>query len=228
METLKFRELRADELEVRVAREVGQNKDKVELFVFKNARVDANILDETVGQFGWACQFQEQSGTLFCGIALKDAESGQWIWKWDAGAPSNIEQAKGEASDAFKRSAFKWGIGRALYTAPRIIVTGNKYDAFKVASIGYADGKICDLIITCKGRVVFNYENFNVVGTSSAKQGEDNVTLLKAFCREQLNNQLASEKVLTKFYEYYSGKVSSWQNKPDFNRLLDKWIASEY
>lgn len=222
-----FRNLYSDEIEVRAAREVGQNKDKVELLIYQDARVAQNLLDETFGAFNWACQYKEENGIVFCGIALKDKETGLWVWKWNAGGEGNFEREKAVASDSFKRAAVQWGLGRELYTAPKIIVPGTKYDSFKVASIGYADNKISDLVITCKGRVVFNYQNFNVMSTASAKS-EDNLTLLKAFCREQLDNQLASEKVLTKFYNFYADKIGSWQNTPNFERLLDKWITNEY
>lgn len=115
-----FRELTASEIECRVGR---VSEKKVELLLYKTSRVDADILDETVGPENWQCEFYEQKGTLFCKVGI-DVDRGdglhEWVWKADAGAPSNMEAQKGEASDAFKRASFKWGIGRELYTAPRI------------------------------------------------------------------------------------------------------------
>ena len=49
-----------------------------------------------------------------------------WVWKSDCGSESNIEAQKGEASDAFKRACFNWGIGRELYTAPFVYVSADK------------------------------------------------------------------------------------------------------
>lgn len=47
-------------------------------------------------------------------MQLFDEES-EWVWKWDTGSESNVEKEKGQVSDAFKRAAVKWGIGRFLY-----------------------------------------------------------------------------------------------------------------
>lgn len=222
MGNIKFRNLRADEIEVRV----GEKRNgKMSLLVYKDARVDANILDETVGQFGWSCQFKEEKGTLFAGIALK-AEDGTWIWKWDAGAPSNFEKEKGEASDAFKRAAFKWGIGRSLYTAPKIMVPESNA-THKVSKIDYdGNGRITDLqIVDWNGKAVFNY----VDGRASAVKQEpktDRVAALKAFCRQKADEG-ENTRMLKKFHNFYEGKIPDWQTEPDFERLLDKWKERE-
>lgn len=156
---MKFRELKAEEIEVRV----GTCNDKgVSLLLYKDARCDARILDETVGPENWQCRFYEQKGTLFCslGILCPFADVAEWVFKDDAGSPSNMEAAKGEASDAFKRAAFKWGIGRELYTAPFIWVPKDKcnikqgrngkatcYDRFHVEKIEVVDGRIAKVSI---------------------------------------------------------------------------------
>lgn len=112
-----MRALNADEIEVRV----GQVFQKgVSMLLYKNARVDMAILDETCGEFGWMCDYKEIKGNMYCGIAVLNEASGDWVWKWDCGTESNTEREKGEASDAFKRAGFRWGIGRELYTAPFI------------------------------------------------------------------------------------------------------------
>ena len=105
-----FRELTASEIECRVGR---ATEKRVELLLYKTSRVDADILDETVGSENWQCEFYEQKGTLFCKVGIlcncRDGRT-EWVWKDDAGAPSNMEAQKGEASDAFKRACFKWGM----------------------------------------------------------------------------------------------------------------------
>lgn len=146
---MRFRTLRENEIECRVGT-VSKNGTGLSLLLYKDARCDANILDETVGPENWQCEFYECKGTLFCKVGIlverKDGLA-EWVWKDDAGSPSNMEAAKGEASDAFKRACFKWNIGRELYDSPFIWVTaekcniqpqGNKftcYDRFKVAKI---------------------------------------------------------------------------------------------
>lgn len=155
-----FRELRAEEIEVRVSRVTNAG---VELLLFKDARCDMRILDETVGAENWQCEYYEHKNTLFCKVGLfTDYDRGpMWVWKSNAGAPSNMEAQKGEASDAFKRACFCWGIGRSLYTAPRIFVYADKcakiqqgkngkmqcYDMFHVEKVRIEDGQITGLSI---------------------------------------------------------------------------------
>lgn len=117
----KFRDLRADEIECRVQ----QVKDNgLVLLLYKDARVDMNILDETVGSAYWQREHYECKGNLFCRVGIdvngyKNAPGDPcWVWKSDCGTESNTEAQKGEASDSFKRACFNWGIGRELYTAP--------------------------------------------------------------------------------------------------------------
>lgn len=163
MNGLNFRKLKADEIEVRVA-QIGDGW--AQLLLYKNARVDMSILDETVGAFNWQREHYECKGNLFCkvGIAQECIQndgtiSKEWTWKSDCGAESNTEKEKGEASDSFKRACTNWGIGRELYTAPAIFVNvetisnggryilKNKKTRFKVNHIYYDAGKIVELVI---------------------------------------------------------------------------------
>jgi hypothetical protein len=73
-----------------------------------------DLLDEVCGAENWQCKFEEYKGNLFCNIGIKTNDS--WTWKSDCGTESNVEKEKGEASDAFKRAAVMWGIGRFLYS----------------------------------------------------------------------------------------------------------------
>ena len=72
-------------------------------------------------------------------MSLKLPDKGQWVSKQDCGVPSNTQGEKGEASDAFKRAGFSWGIGRELYDSPFIWIAGKagKYDRFHVTDIQY-------------------------------------------------------------------------------------------
>lgn len=104
---MKFRALRADEVECRIG-QISKNGNGLSLLLYKDARSDMNILDETVGPDNWQCKFYEHKGTLFCstGIRVKREDgSHDWVWKDDAGSPSNMEAAKGEASDALTKVA---------------------------------------------------------------------------------------------------------------------------
>lgn len=114
-----MRPLKASEIDVRV----GQvSKKGVSMLLYKNARVDMAILDETYGAMGWQRDHKEIKGNLYCGIGILNEASGEWVWKWDCGTESNTEKEKGEASDSFKRAGTNWGIGRELYTTPFVFL----------------------------------------------------------------------------------------------------------
>ena len=79
-----------------------------------DARQVQDLLDEVCEPFGWQTTFDEYKGNLFCNIGI--CIKGVWVWKSDCGTESHVEKQKGEASDAFKRAAVMWGIGRFLYS----------------------------------------------------------------------------------------------------------------
>lgn len=161
-----IRLLRADEIECRVAM---INERGASLLLYKDARADQKILDETFTPFGWKRTHQIIDGNLYCTVEVWDAQKDQWIAKQDVGTVSFTEKEKGQASDSFKRACVNWGIGRELYTAPFIWIPagsvkiqrkGEKYvttDRFEVKSIDYnANREIVSLeIVNASGAVVF-------------------------------------------------------------------------
>lgn len=129
---LNFRDLTADEIDCRIQSVHKEGKGLV-LLLYKDARVDQNILDETVGAENWQREHYECKGNLYCRVAIDtnaliEKDVPRWVWKSDCGTESNTEAQKGEASDSFKRACFNWGIGRELYTAPFIWIPANKCD----------------------------------------------------------------------------------------------------
>lgn len=100
------------------------------LLLYKDARVDMKLLDETVGAYNWQRSHSVVNGNLFCSVSIKNTD-GQWVTKEDVGTESNTEREKGQASDAFKRACFNWGIGRELYTAPFIWVSLEKSETYE-------------------------------------------------------------------------------------------------
>lgn len=121
-----FRDLRKDEIECRVAQAKGNG---VSILLYKDARVDQTILDETVGPYNWMRSHCRDNAN--CVVSIWDKEKGQWISKEDTGTESNTEKEKGLASDSFKRACFNWGIGRELYTAPFIWIDAENCEALK-------------------------------------------------------------------------------------------------
>lgn len=146
-----FRTLRADEIDCRIA---TVKQSGITLLLYKDARCDMNILDETVGPLNWQRSHSRENAN--CTVSIWDDERKQWVSKEDTGTESFTEKEKGLASDSFKRACFNWGIGRELYTAPFIFVksgdckveskrSGSGYtcnDHFYVSDIGYDDNRV--------------------------------------------------------------------------------------
>ena len=132
-----FRKLKASEIETKV-KETYTNGG-IALAIYKDARVDANILDETFGPMDWKKEYS--NGNRNCVVSIWDREKSQWISKEDTGEGKD----KALASDSFKRACFAWGIGRELYTGPHIYFSPSeisedfqqKPDRFEVTAIEY-------------------------------------------------------------------------------------------
>lgn len=205
MSEFTFRNPRADELEVRVA---DKKDGYMNLLVYKDSRFDLRVLDDTVGNENWAVNYKREGDTLLGGIGIYSKVHNAFIWKWAAGAESNYEQTKGEQSDALKRAGFAWGIGRVLYTAPKIRIPESNYK-HKVAYIDYDEKgqKIKDLqIVDSKGNLVFNYMDFKVMPIEEA----DRVDVLKAVCAELKTQPDIDKENLKKFYYYYEQRCEGF------------------
>lgn len=171
---MKFRALKASEIDCRI-QSIGQNKTGAvgtTILLYKDARVDMNILDETVGAMNWQRGHSVVDGNLYCTISIWDETKGQWVSKSDVGTESNTEKEKGQASDSFKRAGFNWGIGRELYTAPFVYITlqdGEWYEGrdgkpksnakFKVKNISYDENRniVRLIVVDNKGKVRYTF-----------------------------------------------------------------------
>lgn len=145
---MEFRKLKESEIEVRVQ---SVTEKGCILLLYKDARCDMNILDETVGIYGWERKHEVIKDNLYCTVSLWDKENNRWVSKSDCGSESNTEKEKGHASDSFKRACFNWGLGRELYTSPFLWVNAvdcniteykgkkqcrDKFDVEKITYIG--------------------------------------------------------------------------------------------
>ena len=176
---IKFRTLKASEIECRVN---SINEKGLSLLLYKDARVDQNILDETVGCMNW--QRSHCRDNANCIVSIWDTDKKQWVSKEDTGTESYTEKEKGLASDSFKRACFNWGIGRELYSAPFIwissadakITTGKNskpqcYDRFAVEQIIYDDDR--------------NIVALSIINTNQKK---------RVFCMDNRKNAAADQK----------------------------------
>lgn len=170
---MKFRALKASEIDCRI-QSIGQNKTGAvgtTILLYKDARVDMNILDETVGAMNWQREHSVVNGNLYCTISIWDEVKEQWISKSDVGTESNTEKEKGQASDSFKRAGFNWGIGRELYSAPFVYIQLDKSEyierngkltsnaKFKVKDIAYDESRniVRLVVVDSKGKVRYTF-----------------------------------------------------------------------
>lgn len=201
---LKFRDLTADEIECRVGilKETG-----LSLLLYKNARVDQDILDETVGPMNWQRHHERENAN--CIVSIWNDKEKMWVDKEDTGTESNTEKEKGLASDSFKRACFNWGIGRKLYSAPFIWITNTQCtikkgandklavaDSFSVCHIEYDDKKIISLAIVNNktGEVVFEWS----VDDYNMTIGKDKLDTIKSL---KLDAEKAKEVLKSFGYE---------------------------
>jgi len=111
------------------------NKDKTKgiALAYIDARDVMKRLDDVVGVENWQCNYSHADNIAICnlGIFMND----QWIWKANGAGDTQVEAEKGKISDAFKRAAVLWGIGRYLYSLPNdwvgLVPAGR---SFKLAS----------------------------------------------------------------------------------------------
>lgn len=205
-----MRTLRAEEINVKPRQIFG---GKALLLLYKDARVDMDILDEEYTPSGWQRKHKEINGNLFCTIEVWDKEKG-WVAKEDVGIESDIEKQKGEASDSFKRAGTNWGIGRELYTTPPIWITLKKdeskdgkklYTKFHVSRIEYRDHVITHLEIKDQwNEIRFQWEEGLTAPTPERKPVDIEVMRknVKAMLVEAKVNDVWRDKVLLQFDGY--------------------------
>ena len=220
-----FRNLRADEIECRLnlVKENG-----VSLLLYKDARCDMNILDETVGEYNWKREHLRENAN--CIVSLWDNEKKEWISKEDTGVESYSQKEKGLASDSFKRACVNWGIGRELYTAPFIWVTdcnirqaGNKYtcnDKFQVSKMKVEQGNIVELEIinlNKKGQAVYTYKK------AKADKAENVTKEMVKSLSDKIKIKGLEESNITEHYKVNSLSDMTIIQYKNAMKLLDKY-----
>lgn len=157
-----FRDLLAEEIECRVAQ---SKSNGVSLLLYKDARCDQNILDETVGAMNW--QRMHTRDNANCVVSLWDEKKQMWVSKEDTGTESNTEKEKGLASDSFKRACFNWGIGRELYTAPFIWIKAEDCTA-----LSESNGNVKCLDTFAVQKIVIEKKRIMAIAIKNTKTGK--------------------------------------------------------
>lgn len=232
---MEFRTLKASEIQVRPTD--TKTKGNATLLLYQDARCAMDILDDTVGSENWQKEYYEVKGNVYCRIGIK-TDSG-WVWKADCGTESNMDAEKGEASDAFKRAAVCWGIGRELYSGPRIKVRNLPADyyyndkltmTFSVKSITYLDKKIASIILVDRyGKEVYRYngEETKPVESKQNTDNKPNSEILRDFCSQKKTEEGVDQDDLLRFFKWYKDRVDEYSNtlKPEI--IWEKWQGTK-
>ena len=233
-----FRTLKASEIETRV----GTIKEKwLTLLLYKDARADMIILDDSVGPLNWKREHTRDNAN--CIISVYNPDTKEWVSKEDTGSESNTEAKKGLASDSFKRACVNWGIGRELYTGPQIKIWDNDmnyikettrkdkynkniyttYEKFSVKSIDYTDGNITGLVIVdSKGNIIFTFgghaqasQNTSAIQNVVTEQNNDVPDEPKRIVKSGLRHPTEKKCTVCKEILLTTGKVSG-ANRAEF------------
>ena len=104
----------------------SKDKTKARLLAYIDARDVMEVLDRAVGFDNWQCRYNlAEAGVLICEIGLRI--NGEWLWRANGAGDTQVEAEKGKCSDAFKRAAVLWGVGRYLYGLDSPYVAINEY-----------------------------------------------------------------------------------------------------
>jgi hypothetical protein len=117
--TVDFRALIAPFSDSEIDWRIGaclKDKSKGIGLAYIDARLVMERLDAVCGQGNWQAKYPHANGKTSCALGIK--VDGEWVWKENGAGDTDIEAAKGAFSDAFKRAAVLWGIGRYLYNMP--------------------------------------------------------------------------------------------------------------
>lgn len=221
MKGKEIRLLKANEIECRVGIiKYTEYSKGLSLLLYKDARADMKVLDETYGPLGWKRSHQEINGSLYCTVEIWDDGNKQWVCKQDVGTTSYSQKEKGEASDSFKRACVSVGIGRELYTAPFIWIPAGKTeikrktitrggrpedvyyteDKFRVQEISYSESReITDLlIVNQKGDMVYKLGKTKSGDPVGQEQGLS-VAQIMELARELDRKGVSMESVLQRY-----------------------------
>ena len=176
-----MRRLRENEIMARIDRFSNSNNGQKPmygfLFLYIDARTAQQMLDDEYGPTNWKCDYTFGQTSAICNLSVFDKEKKEWVTKQDVGNVgsngSTADATKTMASDAFKRAAVLWGVGRELYFGPKVMFDTTNvnmkeykgkwqtYDTFVVRGIDYdSSGNITALSIYDQntGRSVYEYD----------------------------------------------------------------------
>lgn len=104
----------AEEIDWRIGSTTA-DKSKGMALAYIDARAVMDRLDGVCGPANWQCNYTPGVvGSIVCNIGVRMPD-GEWVWKADGAGATDVEGEKGMLSDALKRAAVRFGVGRYLY-----------------------------------------------------------------------------------------------------------------
>lgn len=217
MNNINWELMRPQDIEIRPAMVKDGNAT---LLLYQDSRNTMDALDLNFGAFGWQIKYKDVAGQIYGCLAIKDPNTNEWIEKWDTGDESNISAQKGQSSDILKRCAVRFGYGRELYTAPKIVIPDDGYGntGYKVSQISYnEDRQIHSLTIVNRfGKEVFNWKQ-----GQTAQQNTTPSMTKEAFgdyCKKLVEAGNNRDSVKS-FYTFYTGPSKYNENKSIFETM---------
>lgn len=133
--------------------DVERGEGRCRYVSYIDARHAAAALDNWVGPLNWRCHYSppetwDQGLVMWCHIDVRDTDTGEWVRKSDIGKQSQFESEKGLVSDAFKRAAVAWGVGRNLYELPMMWAICKVSQNGKVFKHAKADQQITERLVS--------------------------------------------------------------------------------
>jgi hypothetical protein len=241
---IKFRDLKANEIECRLGGKVNENQNYY--LLYQDSRTTMEILDEYFGNFGWQIDYKEVNGQTYGLLSVYDTDKKVWITKSDTGDESNISQKKGQSSDILKRCAVRLGIARKLYTAPRIILPNTIKGEVKVKTIHYDDEKIILLELENNNKLIYHWDTdtgatlyINNSGNAPLKENAPTKQISKEDIIKDVKNKANelyptiednNKEEFKNCINYYIKRIEQgkWNGSIDVNKVWEKWLNSEF
>lgn len=235
-EIITFPKLTANDIQVRVSGKAGDNYRQY--LLYQDSRVGMRLLDEIVGKMNYQVEYISCAEQIYCCISIWDERKGCWIKKMNTGETSHIAENKGLASDAFKRCCVNWGLGRELYSAPKIILPNEVSKYLKVSKIEYDGDVISKLeLVDEKGNLVYKWDISNTtpyIKESAPTKQLSKEDIIKEV-RDKANTMYSTiednnKEEFKNCINYYIKKLENgkWQGSLDIDKVWQKWLNSEY
>ena len=107
-----------NEIEWRVQSQTSTGKLIVVPYI--NNRCVMHRFDAAFGAENWTSEFREIANGFLCRLTVTINK--REVYREDGASKTNIEPEKGGISDAMKRAAVQFGLGRCLYDYPRVMI----------------------------------------------------------------------------------------------------------